>query len=306
MKLVYIFLAVLAFGGINDIAKMNSLKQEAQKAYDAGEYETALEKYQYLVDSMDVDSDEIKLNMAHAYFHVDDTANARSYYQELSQSDNKKIKSSLGVLSDKPESMDVALDYFKEALKTDPSNEEARYNYEVLKKRMKEQEQDQQQQDQENKDKNQDKEDEKEQEQKSKEEQEKEDNKEEKEGDKKEQDQKDGQKEEQEDKKGEEEKDGESKEQKEGEEEKKEGEEQDKENEKEEGEEKEGEEGKQEEEKKDEKGAPKSAEQKLKEMNISPQQAKMILEAMKGQEVQYLQQLKRRPTKKRDSGKPDW
>jgi len=46
--------------------------------------------------------------------------------------------------------------------------------------------------------------------------------------------------------------------------------------------------------------------QKLQQMKMSEDKAKMILEAMKNQEIQYLQQNKRKATKPRDSGKPDW
>ena len=45
---------------------------------------------------------------------------------------------------------------------------------------------------------------------------------------------------------------------------------------------------------------------KLKEMNISEEKAKMILEAMKNNEIQYIQQNRRKATKKKESGKPDW
>jgi len=46
--------------------------------------------------------------------------------------------------------------------------------------------------------------------------------------------------------------------------------------------------------------------EKLQQMKISEDKAKMILEAMKNQEIQYLQQNKRKATKPRDSSKPDW
>lgn len=46
--------------------------------------------------------------------------------------------------------------------------------------------------------------------------------------------------------------------------------------------------------------------QKLQQMKMSEEKAKMILEAMKNQEIQYLQQNKRKATKPRDSSKPDW
>src|SRR6478736_370045 len=57
-------------------------------------------------------------------------------------------------------------------------------------------------------------------------------------------------------------------------------------------------------EKKDE--LPPSVSDKLKEMQMSEEKAKMILEAMKNQEIQYLQQNKRKATKPKDKGKPDW
>lgn len=45
---------------------------------------------------------------------------------------------------------------------------------------------------------------------------------------------------------------------------------------------------------------------KLEEMKISEEKARMILEAMKNQEKQYLQQNKRKATKSKDRTKPDW
>ena len=45
---------------------------------------------------------------------------------------------------------------------------------------------------------------------------------------------------------------------------------------------------------------------KLKEMKISPEKAQMILEAMKNNEIQYVQQNKRKASKRKDRSKPDW
>lgn len=47
-------------------------------------------------------------------------------------------------------------------------------------------------------------------------------------------------------------------------------------------------------------------ERRLEEMNISPEKARMILEAMKSNEVQYLQQKKRKSSSRSNSDKPDW
>ncbi|HEY8936135.1 MAG TPA: hypothetical protein VIM65_12975 [Cyclobacteriaceae bacterium] len=60
------------------------------------------------------------------------------------------------------------------------------------------------------------------------------------------------------------------------------------------------------EQKKKEDKTPSEVASKLQEMKISPDKAKMILEAMKNQEVQYLQQNKRKASKPKDRGKPDW
>lgn len=46
--------------------------------------------------------------------------------------------------------------------------------------------------------------------------------------------------------------------------------------------------------------------QNLQEMNISPEKAQMILDAMKNDEIQYIQQMEREPTRRPDASKPDW
>lgn len=46
--------------------------------------------------------------------------------------------------------------------------------------------------------------------------------------------------------------------------------------------------------------------QRLEDMKMSEEKARMILEAMKNQEMQYLQQQKRKATQPRDRTKPDW
>ena len=39
---------------------------------------------------------------------------------------------------------------------------------------------------------------------------------------------------------------------------------------------------------------------------VAEEKAKMILEALRNKESQYFQQLRKKATKKQDSGKPDW
>jgi len=304
MKVVIgILLSFLLWTGPGEISKINTAKTEAKKAFNAGNYTEAVKKYRYLVDKLGVKEDEVMLNLAHAYYLSNDTTNARSTYQGLTQSSKNVIRSKalqqLGLMNNKQGKAEEALQDFKQAIKADPSNEDARYNYEMLKKKLDEKKkQDQQNKDQ-NKDqqkkddqkKDQDKKDQnkKDQDQKNKDQQ----NKDQKEQDKKDQDKKDQDQKNQQDKKDQQQKDQDQKSQEQKEQEKKE-------------QEKNAEQNKEDQKKDNKQKTPPQVAEKLKEMNISEEKARMILEAMKNQEIQYLQQNKRKATKPKDKGKPDW
>jgi Ca-activated chloride channel homolog len=290
-------ITLLSFIDPGDIAKINSLKAEAKAAFKIGDFKTAVTKYKYLVDSLGVTEDEVKMNLSNAYFRLKDTANAYSSYQALVQSKDTKIRSlsnmQLGVLANRGGKFEDALNYFKQALKIAPDNEDARYNYELVKKKLDEKKKEQEKKDQKDK-QDQDKKDPKDQKDKKDQNQ-----KDKKEQEKKEQEKKDQEKKDQE-KKDQEEKDKKDKKDKDQQDkDKKEKEKQDPEKDKKEGEKKEDKD-------KDKKDIPPSVSQKLKDMQMSEQKAKMILEAMKNQEVQYLQQNKRKATKPKEAGKPDW
>ena len=259
------------------IGKINTLKSEAKKAYEAGDYKTAIRKYRYLVDSLQVKEDEVLLNLANAYFQSNDTTNAVSQYQSVTQSTKSQLRSKaqqqLGVMSNRQEKFEEALNHFKQAIKSDPTNEDARYNYELLKKKIEEQKKKEQQKQDQNKDQN-------------------------KEEEKKEQQdkQKEDQKKEQEKNKEEQKKDQQQKDQEQKDSEKKEKEKQDQDQNKDQ---------------KEDKDQQKKEQQnfdpeKMQQMKLSEEKAKMILEAMRNQEKQYLQQNKRKATKPKDKGKPDW
>lgn len=283
MKLVFIAFVLLAFTvDPGKIGKVNSLKSEAKEAYKKGDYEKAIEKYRYLVDSLNVTEDEVRLNLANAYFESGDTVNTFQSYQPLTQSTNSEIRSvahqQMGVVANRQSKFEEALASFKQALKADPTNEDARYNYEMVKKKLNEQkkkEEEQKKQDPNKQDKNED--------------QKKEENKDQKQDQNKDKKDKEDQNKDQKDKQDQEKEkqDKESKEKKEKEQQQKEQEQKEKENQ-------------------DKKDLPPSVSDKLKQMEMSEEKAKMILEAMKNQEVQYLQQNKRKATKPKDKGKPDW
>lgn len=277
MRLLFLLLFISGTGNdALEIAKVNKLKREAESAFKAGDYAKAANQYRLLVDSMNVKEQEINLNLAHAYFQQNDTAQARTYYASAAMGTNALAKSAayqqLGVLAKNGNALKESLSYLKESIKANPANTSARYDYEVVKKlldKQKEQEQNQDQQDQE--DKENQEEDNKDQENK---------DQENKEGDKNEEN-KDQQNQQE---KSEEDKEGEEKEQKEQEQKP--------------------------EDSKEEQSEQQQKEQnikdKLEQMNIPEEKAMMILEAMKNSEIQYLQQQKRKATERPKSGKPDW
>lgn len=159
MKYAFIILLAAMITDPFKIRKINAAKSEAREAFQSGDYQKAADLYTYLIDSLEVKEDEMILNRGHAYYLLKDTANAMLNYQSLLQSAKKTLASKAGnqlgnILNRQGKSAE-ALSYFKQALKADPSNETARYNYEMLKKKLdqqkKEQEQNDQKQDQQKK-----------------------------------------------------------------------------------------------------------------------------------------------------------
>jgi len=140
----YIIIAIFTVLTIDPgkIARVNTAKTEARKAYTDGDYKKAVAKYTYLTDSLDVREDEVMLNLANSYFQVKDTANAASTYQSLTASAKSHIRSKahhqLGILSHQQGKLEEALNNFKQAIKADGNNIDAKYNFEMLKKKLEE------------------------------------------------------------------------------------------------------------------------------------------------------------------------
>lgn len=273
MKLILLFVLLFAdIGDVNYIATVNKYKKEAEKAYLNQNYEQAIKHYKYLVDSLNVQEPKVLLNLSNAYYRVKDTASAASYYERVMDSEDKVVKTTahqqLGLLAHQKQQYQQALAHFKEALKTDPGNEEARYNYELVKKTIKDQ---QQQQNQDQQQQNQDQQNQDQQEQNQ---------------DQQQQDQQQQQQQEQDQQDSEQE--SEQQEQEQGEQ---------KESEQEQSDPEEGEQDNQQ-----QMGSP----QDMEELKISKEKARMILEAMRNNEKQYIQQNKRRARKNTNDDKPDW
>ncbi len=272
----YVFLLFALIGNNpKEIAKINELKRDAERFFKQNNYQEAAYKYIYLTDSMNVEDPEVMLNLAHCYYRLADSTNAKTAYQNVAALGSNEAQSiayqQLGVMAKKPETLQESLQLMKAAVKANPSNMDARFDYEVVKKLLEKQQQEQQNQ-QNNEDQQQQDEEKENEEEQNQEQQENQEQQQDQEKEKGEQQQQEQQQEQ------------------EGEE----GEEQ------EQQQEQEGEEG---EEQQEQEATPK---EKLEEMNISEEKARMILEAMRNNEIQYIQQQKRKATKRPESNKPDW
>lgn len=273
---LFVALSIITWVDPATVRKINATKSAAEKAFKSGDYAAAVFHYKTLVDSLGVNEDEVVLNLANAYYLAKDTTNALSHYQAVTASSKNVIRSKahqqLGIMANQQGRAEEALNHFKQAIKAEPTNDDARYNYEMLKKKLDEKRKEQEEQQQKNQDEQ--KKDKENQDQQNEEQQKKDQQKSDEEN-KDQQNQKEQQK------------DQEQQEQKQEEQESQEQKEQ------------------QEQQERDEK-MPNLDREKLEEMKISEDKARMILEAMKNQEKQYLQQQKRKPTQSRDRNKPDW
>ena len=149
-----IFLVLLFFGifdGFTRIAKTNRLKKEAQSAFLNQEYDVAVARYSYLIDSMKISDEAMLINLANALYRNDSISKAgERYNQLLGMATDKMIvgaaQNQAGLIDAREQKYDEAIEHFKDALRADPDNEQARYNYELLMKQKNKNQQNQQDQ----------------------------------------------------------------------------------------------------------------------------------------------------------------
>lgn len=253
--MIFILNVILAIITNDKIDEINKLTIIAEKSFLDKNYGESIKNYQILIDSLDYSNEKIFLNLAHAHLLSSDTLSAIENYNLASLTDNSKVKSiafqQLGNINEKNNKLNEALNFYKESIISDNNNDDSKFNYELVKKRLEQEKKQQQDKKEENKEDSQ-------------------------------KNQKKNQSEnKKQDKEGKEEKSNENKEQ-----------EKKKENDNSKNDQNESKE--------------ESIEEKLKKINMTKKKAEMILNALNNNEFQYIQQLKRKPTKKTDKSKPDW
>jgi hypothetical protein len=136
--LIIISLVVGLWGQFNKIAHTNQLKADAANAFDEKDYIKSAKIYQDLITNYNLGDEIIRLNLANSLFLANERSKSTIHYQHLINSDNKETSSTayqqLGMIAALKGKYDLALTNFKLALKTNDLNEKARYNYELIRK----------------------------------------------------------------------------------------------------------------------------------------------------------------------------
>lgn len=136
--LLMIFLLSFPSGGIKTISRLNQYTAEAAVAYHEQNYVKAITAYEYILNDLQIKDDQLRLNLAHSYFNANLLSHAQEQYALLANHPSNHITAvvhlQLGNIAAKSKKYKKALGLFKKALLAEPSNESARYNYELIKK----------------------------------------------------------------------------------------------------------------------------------------------------------------------------
>lgn len=128
----------LGIGGFQKIAERNEHNQLAAEAFRKGNYAEAVKNYEFLVYEIKDTEPRLLLNLAHAYRKNNQPEKAQKAYEKCLKNPDARLRSvaweQLGTLQAKIPDYQKALTFFKRALVANPQNEQARYNYEMLKK----------------------------------------------------------------------------------------------------------------------------------------------------------------------------
>ncbi|MBF0362231.1 MAG: VWA domain-containing protein [Oligoflexia bacterium] len=135
--------------------------QQGESYYKDKKYDLALKNY---LDAQieDPKNEQLKYNMANSYYKMGQFEEADKLFQSLTQSNDPKISFkalyNLGNTSYRQGKLYEAVEFYKQALKINPNDEDAKFNLEFvqkeIKRRIEEQKKQQQQQQQQNKQNN--------------------------------------------------------------------------------------------------------------------------------------------------------
>lgn len=134
--LLLVLLVLGGWGSITRIRDRNAAVEQAATAYARQDFATAAQAYQKAVEELGATDEATVLNLAHACARAGQNGAAKNYYGRLLSSQTTALRSvaqqQLGVLAVQKGEFAQAIGLLRLALLADPTNAQARYNYEVL------------------------------------------------------------------------------------------------------------------------------------------------------------------------------
>jgi Ca-activated chloride channel family protein len=126
--------------------------RKANEAYKNGDYELAVQLYRQAIDQ-NPDNPRLYFNLGNALAEIGNTEEAMAVYEQYKSMTEVNDQQALadynkGKLLSEQENFDEALSHFREALRKNPEDEDARFNYELAQRMKQQQEQEQQEQQQ--------------------------------------------------------------------------------------------------------------------------------------------------------------
>ncbi len=138
--LIYVLLWFWDNRSFDAVKEANMAREQAQTAYIEGDYATAASLYRKIISNFTFIDPVTRVNLAHASFLNGEINTAEDQYKLLTKSDSRRISTiaqiQLGMIALQKKDTAMALSNLKSALKISPSNEIARYNYEILRRQF--------------------------------------------------------------------------------------------------------------------------------------------------------------------------
>jgi tetratricopeptide (TPR) repeat protein len=118
------------------VSRLNKAIEAAEKSYSEAKYEQAVADHLVLLNDFEYKTSDLSFDLGLSHHYSEKVDEALTWYDQATQSPSKKLASfafnQSGVITGNKKEYESALSKFQSALIQDPTNEQARYNYEML------------------------------------------------------------------------------------------------------------------------------------------------------------------------------